>query len=77
MAKWIVQTDAAGNGFEVTADACEPVYGCLVFSNDPISNDDDVDIIGGIGAGHWQYFIEDTYTSCFTPFTAEDGPSGS
>jgi hypothetical protein len=75
MAKWIVQGDAAGNGFEVTADACEPVSGCLVFSNDPVSNDDDVDIVGCIAPGSWVICAEENYLSCFLPFTAEEGPS--
>lgn len=75
MAKWIVQSDAAGNGFEVTADICEPASGCLVFANDPTSNVDESDIVGAISAGNWVYCVELPYTSCFVPFKAEDGPS--
>lgn len=76
MAKWIVQTDAAGNGFEVDAYSCEEVCGSLVFSNEPASNVDDVEVFGGIAAGNWQYYVEQQYASCIVPFTAEDGASG-
>jgi hypothetical protein len=76
MAKWIVQTDAAGNGFEVTADICEQTEGALVFGNHPTTNIDEVAIIGCIASGKWNYCVEQQYASCIVPFTAEDGPSG-